>query len=148
VYRSAAQAYEAGSKTASSGRELEAAVLSKAARQIEACQVNWDAPDRPGRLRDALRYNTRLWTIFQVEMGREDSPLPVDLRLRILQISAFVDRRTLELYAKPSPDKLQALIAINRELAAGLSAPIPPDGAQSPPANSDYSSPGGGRQSK
>ncbi len=149
MYRSAAQAYESGSKTAHSSRELEAAVLAKAARQIEACQLNWDAPDRPTRLRDALRYNTQLWSIFQVEMGREDCPLPTDLRLRILQISAFVDKRTLEIYAKPSADKLDALISINRELAAGLGVPVSVDAAHSSATNSptpDYSSPSGDRQ--
>jgi len=38
-----------------------------------------------------------------------------------LRLSAFVDKRTFQVMAEPSPDKLQALIDINRNIAAGLS---------------------------
>ena len=33
-------------KATQSGREIEAAVLTKAAVKLKECQDNWDAPDR------------------------------------------------------------------------------------------------------
>lgn len=124
MYGSARRAYESGAKSAPSGRELEAAALYKAARQLEACRSSWDAADRPTRLDDALRYNQRLWTFFQGELLAEGCPLPRDLRSNLLQLSAFIDRRTFEMLAQPTRDGLRALIEIDRQIAAGLSEPV------------------------
>lgn len=124
MFNSAKRTYESGTRAAS-GRELEAAALYKAARQLEACRQAWDAPDRPERLTEALRYNQRLWTFFQTEIAAPDCPLPVDLRRNLLLISAFVDRRTFQLHAEPTPDGLRSLIAIDREIAVGLATPVP-----------------------
>ena len=49
-----------------------------------------------------------------------DNALPVDLRRDLLSLSAFVDRRTFDVMASPSPEKLSALIDINRHIASGL----------------------------
>jgi len=38
----------------------------------------------------------------------------------LLKLSAFIDRRILETMADPSPEKLTAIININRNIAAGL----------------------------
>ena len=121
MYRSASQAYETVVKQAASGRELEAAALFKAARLLDACRQNWDAADRRQQLTDALRFNQRLWTLFQTDLARPGHALPSDLRVNLLRISAFMDTRTFEILAEPSPDKLQALIDINRNIALGLS---------------------------
>jgi flagellar protein FlaF len=121
MFGSARRAYESGAKSAPSGRELEAAALFKAARQIEACRTAWDAPDRETRLGDALRYNQRLWTFFQGELLAEGCELPADLRANLLRLSAFIDRRTFEMFAKPTAQGLRALIEIDRHIAAGLS---------------------------
>jgi flagellar protein FlaF len=111
-----------GVKAGGSGRELEAAALFKAARLLEGARQDWESPDRARRLSDALRYNQRLWTIFQTDLARPDHELPVDLRVAVLRLSAFVDRRTFELIADPRPARLDSLIEINRQLALGLSA--------------------------
>lgn len=124
--RSARSAYEATSKAAASSRDLEAGALFKAARQLEAVRSSWDAADRELRLEEALRYNQRLWTFFQSELSVPEHPLPRELRANLLRLSTFVDRRTFELLRSPSAAGLDALIAINREIAAGLSA-TPPD---------------------
>lgn len=120
MYANAGQAYESAAKTTASSRELEAAALFKAARQLEACQRGWEAVDRPARLRDALQYNQRLWTFFQGELGDPAHGLPVEIRVNLLRISTFVDQRTFEIMATPEPQRLQALIEINRHIAAGL----------------------------
>jgi flagellar protein FlaF len=126
MFASARRTYESGTKAAPSGRELEAAALYKAARQLEACRRDWESPNHAQQLDEALRYNQRLWTFFQGEIAADDCALPVDLRRNLLQLSAFVDRRTFELMASPSADALHALIEIDRNIAAGLSAHVSP----------------------
>jgi len=107
-----------------SGREVEAAVLTKAARKLKTCQENWNAPDREEKLEEALKFNQRIWSIFQSELSRADHELPQKLRLDVLRLAAFIDRRIFETLAYPSPEKLKIVIDINNNLAAGLrSAP-------------------------
>jgi len=125
MFNSARQAYEQGTKTASSSRQLEAAALFKCARMLESCQRDWDAPGRAAALDEALRHNLRLWTLFQGELAQPEHMIPADIRLNLLKISRFIDKRTFELMAEPRPEKLQALIDINRNIGSGLSAPVP-----------------------
>lgn len=124
------QAYDQGTKTTVSGRQLEAGALFKAARRLEECQEKWNAPDSSERLHDALAHNQRLWTFFQSELVEPDHGLPMDLRRDILRLSLFIDRRTIEVIAEPYPEKLTALIEINRHIAAGLSANVAAAGAR------------------
>ena len=114
------KAYETVSKATQSGREIEAAVLTKAAVKLKKCQDNWDANDLDERLDEALRYNQRVWSIFQSELSRDNHELPKKLRLDILRLAAFIDKRIFETMAFPSPEKLDIVIAINNNLAAGL----------------------------
>jgi flagellar protein FlaF len=110
--------YESVDNMTMPGRGIEAAVLTKAARKLRECQDNWDDHDR--KLEEALKYNQRIWSIFQVELAKDDHPLPKQLRSDILRLSAFIDRRIFETLAYPSPDKLNIVIRINENLAAGL----------------------------
>jgi len=114
------RAYESVAKATLSGREIEAAVLTKAAVKLKDCQDTWDAPNREYRLEEALKYNQRIWSIFQGELSREDHELPKKLRLDIFRLAAFIDRRIFETLAFPSPEKLKIVIDINNNLAAGL----------------------------
>ncbi len=120
MYGSAKKAYEVGATATTSNREIEATALFKAARQLEACRETWEQPGHEERLEHALRYNQRLWTLFQAELARPDHPMVPALRRDLLQISVFVDKRTFEIMAGPSPEKLQALIDIDRNIASGL----------------------------
>ena len=114
------RAYDSVSKATRSGREIEAAVLTKAALKLKKCQDDWNAPDRDNKLDEALKYNQRIWSIFQSELSRENHQLPKKLRLDILRLAAFIDRRIFETMAFPAPDKLNIVIKINNNLAAGL----------------------------
>jgi flagellar protein FlaF len=114
------QAYTTINSVTMSGREIEASVLTKAALKLKACQNNWDAHDREEKLNDALKFNQRIWSIFQGELAKEDNPLPKNIRLNVLRLSAFVDRRILETLAAPDPEKLGVVININNNIAAGL----------------------------
>jgi flagellar biosynthesis activator protein FlaF len=113
-------AYKTVQKITSSGRELESLVLNRAALKLVEVQNNWNAPDRDELLDDALRYNQRIWSLFQGELMKEDNPLPRQLRADILSLSAFIDRRIFEVMASPDPEKLNVIININLNIAAGL----------------------------
>jgi flagellar protein FlaF len=114
------RAYESVSQTTMSGREVEAAVLSKAAQKLRECQENWNAPNCQKKLEEALKFNQLIWSIFQSELSRGGHELPQKIRLDILRLAAFIDRRIFETLADPSPDKLKIVIDINNNLAAGL----------------------------
>jgi flagellar protein FlaF len=113
-------AYKTVQTITSSGREIEVLVLTRAAQKLAEVQNNWDAPDRDEMLDGALRYNQRIWSIFQGELLKEDNPLPRQLRADILSLSAFIDRRIFEVMASPDPKKLNVIVNINLNIAAGL----------------------------
>jgi flagellar protein FlaF len=113
-------AYRTVQKITSSDREIEALVLTRAAQKLAEVQNNWDGPDRDERLDEALRYNQRIWSIFQGELLKEDNPLPRQLRSDILSLSAFIDRRIIEVMTFPDPEKLKVIVNINLNIAAGL----------------------------
>jgi len=120
VYSSPLQTYETVNKTTMSGREIEAAVLTKGAYKLRECQQNWNSEDREQKLNDALKYNQLIWSIFQGELKKDDNPLNSQLRADLLQLSALVDRQIFETMGDPSPDKLDLVIDINNNIAAGL----------------------------
>jgi flagellar biosynthesis activator protein FlaF len=118
------EAYKTAQKTVMSGREIEAAALTQAAMMLTECQKNWDAPGREAVLHEVLKFNQVLWSIFQAELAQDDNPLPKELRENVLSLSAFVDKRIFDIMASPSPEKLNAVIDINMNLAAGLKGDI------------------------
>ena len=120
MYSNAMSSYESVDNMTMPGRGIEAAVLTKAARKLRECQDNWEIDDHDRKLEEALKFNQRIWTIFQVELAKDDHPLPKQLRSDILRLSAFIDRRIFETLASPSPEKLGIVIRINENLAAGL----------------------------
>ena len=120
MYSSPLQAYETVNKKTMSGREIEAEVLTKAARKLKDCQDSWDAKDRDEKLAEALKFNQLVWSIFQGELKKEDNPLNTKLRRDLLRLSSFIDRRIFETIADPSPEKLNIVININNNIAAGL----------------------------
>lgn len=120
MYRNPLETYQTVDKATMSGRETEARVLSKAALKLKDCQDNWDAEDRSAKLDEALKYNQRIWSIFQGELAKEDNPLPRQLKQDLLRLGAFIDRRIFETMAYPAPEKLTVVININQNIAAGL----------------------------
>ena len=114
------RAYRNSQNITISGRELEASVLSKGANLLKLCQDSWEQEGHFARLDEALIFNQRVWTIFQDELIREDNPLPAQVRGNILKLSVFIDKRIIEIMRDPSPDKLDIIININLNIAAGL----------------------------
>ena len=116
----AVKSYQSVEKESMSGRETEARVLTQAALKLIDCQKNWNSPDRNRRLNEALRYNQRIWTIFQVEVAKDENPLPTPIKANIFHLSRFIDQRIFDSMAFPEIQKLDILIRINQNIAAGL----------------------------
>ena len=115
-----AEAYSKAQYASLTDRELEAAVLMKAAALLRHAQAQWASAQRDRLLDEALRFNQRIWTFFQVSLADPENRLPDAIKAHVLTLSAYVDRRIFEVMAFPEPDKLSVLIAINTNLAAGL----------------------------
>lgn len=115
----ALEAYQSIEKTTLSGRELEASVLSRAADMLAQARQAEEG-QRDEQIVDAVRHNLRIWTLFQAELLEPEHPMPDELRQNLLNLTAFIDKRSMELIADPQPEKLDILIAINRNIAAGL----------------------------
>jgi len=120
VYSNPLEAYKTIDKTTMSGRETEARVLTQAALKLKDCRDNWEAEDRDDKLDEALKYTQRIWSIFQGELAKPDNSLPRQLKINLLRLSSFVDKRIFETMSYPSPEKLTAVININTNIAAGL----------------------------
>ena len=120
MYPAALKHYDQVRRATQKGRDLEAEVLEKAALRLQQCRDRWGGKDQAERLYAALKYNQRIWTVFQAELEKPENPLPEALKIDLLRLSLFIDRRTLEILAEPKPEKLTILIEINRNIAAGL----------------------------
>lgn len=114
----AAQTYKKVANETSNNRELEANLLLQSAARFQAIRDGWEGGKCD--LNDALLFNRRLWTFFLDAITRDDNPLPADVRRNLSSLGVFVINRTIKLTGDPKPEGLGSLIAINRELAAGL----------------------------
>ena len=98
-------------------RATEAWALTESGRRLAlATRSNRNA------MREALRLNWRLWTIFQADLtvAIENQGTPSDVHLNMLTLCQFVDKHTVAALTEPTPERLQVLIDINRNIAAGL----------------------------
>ncbi|HEY9011841.1 MAG TPA: flagellar biosynthesis regulator FlaF [Devosia sp.] len=120
MQHSAAHAYQQVGKQTVSPRLLEANLLSRAAAQLQIVRDDWDSKQH--ELREALLFNRKLWNIFLTSVTGEQSQLPDKLRENIANLGLFVMKQTISMIDNPVPQKLDSLININRELAAGLRA--------------------------
>lgn len=120
MYNNMVQTYQKAERSAISGRETEARVLMKGALKLKTCQENWGSNSQDEMLEEALVFNQQIWSIFQTELMRDDHPMPRKLRMDLMALASFVDKRIFDLMAYPASEKLTAIININRNIAAGL----------------------------
>ncbi len=120
-YGQAADAYSNTAVTTDQ-RSLEGRALMKAALRLEQLAERLDAEENLSReeIGDAMEYNQKLWTIFVSETMNEEHPLPQEIKNNIASLGMFVFKRTLDILADTQPEKIRALIDINRNLASGL----------------------------
>jgi len=108
-------AYENHIKTVESPGETDAAVLEKAGQLLLAAQQSED--DEEFYL--AVNYNQRVWTVIQTYLV-EENPLPDQIKANLISLSIFVDKQSFLALAERSAAKLDVLININRQIAAGF----------------------------
>lgn len=120
-HASAAGAYGTNAqKHAADPRELEARVLLKSAQFMQDLQKDWDARPKEA-LEDILKYNRNIWMMFyDTAVENTEGTRPVELRNNIYNLANFVFKREIDILAKPESRKLDVLIKINRDIAAGL----------------------------
>lgn len=115
-----ALAYQQTAKTVEQPRDREAALLIKAAASLQRIRDTW--PDAFDELEHALVTNRKLWTVFMTSVTKDENPLPLPVRQNIANLGLFIMNETREMLISPNPQRLDSLININRQLAAGLRA--------------------------
>jgi flagellar biosynthesis activator protein FlaF len=144
-YAKAAGAYGTNAqKNAPDQRELEARVLLKAAHMLKDLQDNWGQVTTE-LLDSTLKYNRQIWMMFyDTAIENAEGERPNDLRSNIINLANFVFSREVDILAdkERGPEKLNVLININKEIAAGLmtknksSQNAPDSSLPSPPSES------------
>lgn len=112
-------AYQSAVKQVLGGRELEAAVLQKAASRLRNCRDAWSG-EMTDQCREAVEMNRAIWTVLQGELMAAGNPLPQPLKVNLLKLSLIIDRVTLGLLASPALSDIDLLIDINMGIAEGL----------------------------
>lgn len=105
-------------------RDTDARALIICARRLEDAKGDLSAnPQSKDALKaygDAIRFNQRLWTIFQVALSDPQNPLPQGLKVTLFNLSRYVDKTSLRAVGKYAPREIDSLVNINRIIAAGL----------------------------
>ena len=120
-YAQAAGAYDSNAQSNTTDqRELEGRVLLKSNRMIQELIDNWDNRGKE-QLEDTLTYNRQIWMLFyDTAIENKDGNAPNDLRSNIINLANFIFKREIDILSNPDKKKLDILININREIAAGL----------------------------
>jgi flagellar protein FlaF len=118
MYQQGANAYLQTTKVVESPRERESALLMRAAASLQKVKDEW--PNSFDDLESALTFNRKLWSIFMVAVTKEDSALPQEIRQNIANLGLFVMNQTREMLLEPRVQKLEVLVRLNRQIAAGL----------------------------
>lgn len=112
--------YQKTHKATISGVDIELLVLEKASMMLRRCQDNWTDDSFNRALDDALRYNQKIWDVFQSDWRSPECPHPRTMRENLLSLGIFVRKSTLDIMAYPKKEKLDSLIQINDHLVSGL----------------------------
>ncbi len=137
-HASAAGAYGTNAqKNATDPREVEARVLLKSAQLMQDLQKSWDQKPKEA-LEDILKYNRNIWMMFyDTAIESTEDARPIELRNNIFSLANFIFKREIDILAKPEAKKLDVLVKINRDIAAGLMKgakdTAPTQQAQQPP---------------
>ena len=120
-HANAAGAYgDNAQKNTGDPREVEAHVLLKSAKFLSDLQNDWDNVT-PEVLEETLKYNRQIWMMFyDTALENPEDTRPNDLRSNIINLANFIFKREIEILSAPDKNKINVLININREIAAGL----------------------------
>lgn len=98
--------------------QTESWAMIEAAKRMAEAVLNGDIE----AMRSSLRLNWRLWTIFQAALSESEGGVPQEIRENMLRLCLFVDKHTVASLAEPTPERLNTLVNINRNIAQGLLA--------------------------
>lgn len=120
-YAQAAGAYgDHAQKHTPDQREMEGRVLLKAAKMLQDLYNDWDNADAE-IIDKTLKYNRQIWLMFyDTALENPEGNRPNELRSNIVNLANFIFKREIDITADPKKEKLQVLININKEIAAGL----------------------------
>ncbi|NVJ91423.1 MAG: flagellar protein FlaF [Methylocystaceae bacterium] len=110
-------AYGKTHKSSLKGRALEGEAFMKAANMLINAQ---SLPENKRMLGEALQYTQKLWTIVQADLKSSANTLDDAMKSNLLSLSLYVDRTCYEIIKKPHQPRLQGLIDVNKNVAAGL----------------------------
>ena len=127
-------------------RSTEAWALGEASRRL-ALAARTD--DKGVSLREALRLNQRLWSIFQAALTEPDCPLPQEIRENVLTLSIMIDRHVMARLGDLDGSKIGPILDINRAIAEGLTgkATAAPNAAPQPQPQTLAPAPAGAKPS-
>src|SRR3984957_13419010 len=118
--------YEDMQRETLEGRELEAAVLFRAAQKLRHCARTWEndpTGEFDDNLTDSLQFNQRLWSYLQAELVDPGNALPETLRLNLLRLGKFIDKRIFTLFAGGGTvEDLLSIARVNERIAEALQA--------------------------
>ncbi len=98
-------------------QNVEAWALLELARRLDGLKKT---PDDKKEIMRIVRMNWQVWTVFQSALLEEDNPLPIEIRTNLLNLANFIDKRSIDVLARPAVEKIDILIHINRNIGSGL----------------------------
>jgi flagellar protein FlaF len=108
-------AYKQVQNVTENPRAVEYRLLSQVTGEMIAAS---EAGTTVQRRSEALKWNRQVWAAFRLDLVGEDNKLPEDLKAKLISLSFFVDRETVEvLYERAD---FSNLIEINRSVMRGL----------------------------
>lgn len=130
----AVNAYQQTSARVETPRQVDAMVLLDSADRLERLKKSRATADAEGTQPSAenaaeddkayeavLLRNRLIWTVIMSEMTK-DHPWPLEVKANIVNLGLFVDVQTAKAIGSKDVGLLDALININRNIAAGLLA--------------------------
>ena len=116
-YKAAMNSYQRAQSSVMTPLQIEIMAFKRAAAKLKLAEKNMK--DFSGYVK-ALQFNQRLWTAIQIRLTDQECQIPELLRTKILNLSLYVDNRTLDAIIHPSASHLSSLISIDLSLADGL----------------------------
>ncbi len=114
-----------------SGPQAEGWALIEMARRLEQARQSGDKKE----ILQQCRLNWRIWTILQSELVDPECSVPKEIRENLLSLSNFIDKRSTDIIGKPTDEKLEVLININRQIGAGLMENNAQPDSETPPVS-------------
>jgi len=111
-------AYAAHQAKEEDPREIDRRALLSCASRLKAALD--DGGKDMAAYAEAIRFNQKLWTLFQVALCDPENQLPREIKANLLSLSRYIDRASFRAITGFAPAELSSLISLNRTIAAGL----------------------------